>query len=187
VQLHHHSLSQLCLRRPEPRPIAEPLVLERSIARNGILFPVLVRPCGDRLFEVIDGEVRVFMGKLLSERATLVAGGATVPCLVVDAPTEHQRALWRLNANMHHALPADEFLDLCRAAGLPAPQAKPAAAIGNGQPNINDLLFEISIRRNGLRYARRMLRIIEAVRDFRDGTIGLPDTVEALRLSAGED
>ena len=191
VQFQTFRLAHLCLRRPEPRTIDDPLALERSIAGNGILFPVVVRAVAEQVYEVIDGEVRVFKAKLLQERGSLPNGFLQVPGLLVRAPTEPERALWRLMANMHHGLPDDELEELIRAVGLPSASGQPPRKADRSDarppPALDDLLFEISIRRHAMRSSRRMIRMLEVVRDFSDAAISLPEAVEGLRLSAGDD
>ncbi|MDD2765702.1 MAG: ParB/RepB/Spo0J family partition protein [Opitutaceae bacterium] len=185
MQWHHYPLNQLCLARPQPRTAPGSLALEKSISQNGITFPVIVHSLTPHLHEVIDGEIRVFTAKLLHERGRLSGVLLTIPCLVVEAPQSQDRALWRLMANMHHGLPEEEIEELCAAVGVKvgprAPSPPPVA--GTQAPRIDDLLFEMGIRRHSIRSAQRVIGIIEVIRDFCAAQIPLPDAVEALRRS----
>jgi ParB family transcriptional regulator, chromosome partitioning protein len=68
--------------RMQPEALAE---LAASIGRQGVIQPILVRPAGEGVFEIIAGERRF--------RAAQMAGLAEVPVVVRDVPDESALAM----------------------------------------------------------------------------------------------
>jgi ParB family transcriptional regulator, chromosome partitioning protein len=68
--------------RMQPEALAE---LAASIARQGVIQPILVRPAGDDVYEIIAGERRF--------RAAQMAGLAEVPVVLRDVPDESALAM----------------------------------------------------------------------------------------------
>lgn len=115
----------------EDAKIAE---LAASIASEGIIHPIVVKPAGKGTFEIVDGERRW--------RAAERAGLATVPCIVRDLG-EAEHALATVIANLQRVdltciEEARGFGNLRDAAGL-APEAI-AARVGRAPEYVKDAL-----------------------------------------------
>lgn len=88
-------------RNPQYQTEAQMASLRRSITRDGFLVPVLVRPIGGDLFEVVSGNHRVI--------AAREEGRADVPCVIVDM-TDAAAKRVAVNLNTIHGEPLPEQL-----------------------------------------------------------------------------
>lgn len=135
--------------------------LAQSIAANGVLQPLCVRPAGE-LFELISGERRL--------RASIIAGLSTVPCIICDA-NDKDSAVYALleniqRADLHYFEEAEALSKLLSDFALS--QSDAALLLGRSQPAISNKLrllkipepLREQIRRGGLseRHARSLLR-----------------------------
>ena len=135
--------------------------LAQSIAANGVLQPLCVRPAGE-CFELISGERRL--------RASKMAGLRTVPCIICDA-TDKYSAVFALLENiqrsdLHYFEEADALQSLLLEFSLS--QTEAAMLLGRSQAAISNKLrllrlpenIREQIRLNGLseRHARSLLR-----------------------------
>ena len=118
--------------------------LAQSIAANGVLQPLCVRPAGES-FELISGERRL--------RASVMAGLKTVPCIICDA-NDKDSAVYALleniqRADLHYFEEAEALEKLIHDFNLS--QSDAAMLLGRSQPAISNKL--------------RLLRIPSVVRD----------------------
>lgn len=133
--------------RHQPRKLFRAAELEglaQSIAANGVLQPLCVRPAGE-FFELISGERRL--------RASIMAGLKTVPCLICDA-NDKDSAVYALLENiqrsdLHYFEEAEALHKLITQFSLS--QSDAAMLLGRSQPAISNKL--------------RLLRIPEAIRE----------------------
>lgn len=135
--------------------------LAQSIAANGVLQPLCVRPAGER-FELISGERRL--------RASIMAGLKTVPCIICDA-SDKDSAVYALLENIQrsdlHFFEEAEALQ-CLLTQHSVSQTEAAALLGRSQAAVSNKLrllripvqIREQIRRGGLseRHARSLLR-----------------------------
>jgi len=183
-------LSQLCLRRPTPRKTSSDPELERSIIEDGILFPPLIRKLSDDVFEVIDGERRVGIAKDTHQRGRLKKEHEKVVCVVIEAPTNADVAYWRLVANLHNNLPSEEVTFLYEQIGqIPLPIAdhpEKFQGMGRYMDGLNDLIIGIARRKGSIRGSRRILMILEAIRDHFLYSLQVPETLARIRNAEGD-
>ncbi len=135
--------------------------LARSIAANGVLQPLCVRPAGE-CFELISGERRL--------RASRMAGLKAVPCIICDA-SDKDSAVYALLENIQrsdlHFFEEAEALQ-CLISQHSISQTEAAALLGRSQAAVSNKLrllripetIREQIRRSGLseRHARSLLR-----------------------------
>ena len=135
--------------------------LAQSIAVNGVLQPLCVRPAGE-YFELISGERRL--------RASKIAGLSTVPCIICDV-SDKDSAVFALleniqRADLHFFEEAEALCNLLNEFSLS--QTDAALILGRSQSAISNKLrllripvnIREQIRQSGLseRHARSLLR-----------------------------
>lgn len=158
------AIDKILPNRNQPRVIfkdAELQGLAASIAANGILQPLCVRPAGE-YFELISGERRL--------RAAKLAGLRSVPCLICDAD-DRNSALYALleniqRADLHYFEEAVALQNLIL--NFHISQTEAAAVLGRSDSFISNKLrllripsdIREQIIRHGLseRHARSLLR-----------------------------
>lgn len=187
-------LQQLALSTQTPRRAPDDLLLEELIAQFGIRRSIVVCQLGDRLYEVIDGERRVYMAKELARRDRLPYAKQSVPCVVVRITNPQERALWRLVCNTQSILPEASIRDLLSQAGvaftLPdgffTELREQNAPTSDDQP-IDRLLVELTRRKTAVRGGGRVLRILEIARAVNSNTMSLQAALDALRWASVEE
>lgn len=135
--------------------------LAQSIAANGVLQPLCVRPAGES-FELISGERRL--------RASILAGLKIVPCIICDA-SDKDSAVYALLENIQrsdlHFFEEAEAMQ-CLITQHSISQTEAAALLGRSQSAVSNKLrllripeaLREQIRHGGLseRHARSLLR-----------------------------
>lgn len=134
----------------QPRRDIHPEALEElaaSIRQQGIMQPVVVRPLGAGLYEIIAGERRW--------RAAQLAGLETIPALVRDAEDRDVVALALIeNLQREDLNPVEEALALQRLQKeFELTQQQVADAVGKSRSSITNLLRLLQLHRD----VRRML------------------------------
>lgn len=155
------------------------------IRSQGILWPVIARKIADRLFEVIDGERRVYRAQRLAERGGFPFERQSIPCLLVTPANAQQMALWRLTANAHTNLPAEEVEGLMQAAGLQGQSTRNKKHINGTAVEasgfLNDLINAVAQRRTVIRGGRRAVQILEVARNYSAGMTPFQDALDRIR------
>ena len=148
----------------QPRKVfaeEELLSLSASVAANGIIQPLSVRPAGE-YYEVISGERRL--------RAAVLAGLHRVPCIIYEAD-DRRSAVYALleniqRADLHFFEEAEAIQRLVNECGIP--QEKAAAVLGKSPAAVSNKLRLLRIPPNmrkvieenhlSERHARSLLR-----------------------------
>jgi len=138
--------------------------LASSIARHGVLQPVLVEPAEEGRYRLLIGERRL--------RAAVKAGLSTVPAVVLDEPLRPDEALEaRLVENLQR-----EGLD-------PLDEAEAYAALKEMGVKVSAIARRVGKSRPYVSKRMRLLRLHPAVRkDVREGTITPGHSQALLRL-----
>ncbi len=109
-QMHHLPVEFLQRGRYQPRRDMQPEALQEladSIKAQGVMQPIVVRPVGDKRYEIIAGERRW--------RASQLAGMETVPAIVRDVSDEAAIAMALIeNIQREDLNPVEEALSLKR-------------------------------------------------------------------------
>lgn len=136
-QIKHIPVEHIQRGKYQPRRDMEPESLQEladSIAAQGIMQPIVVRPVSDKKYEIIAGERRW--------RAAQLAELDTVPCLVRDVPDETALALALIeNIQRENLNPLEEAIALQRLQQeFELTQNEVAQAVGKSRSTIANLL-----------------------------------------------
>ncbi len=144
-QVHHIPVEHIKRGKYQPRRDIEPESLQEladSIAAQGIMQPIVVRPISSSKFEIIAGERRW--------RAAQMAGLETVPCLVRDVPDETAIALALIeNIQRENLNPVEEAIALQRLQEeFELTQKEVAQAVGKSRSTVTNLLRLLSLNKD---------------------------------------
>lgn len=187
------SLDQLTLQHPSARGAGEDFLFERSIAEDGIRFPLVVTSLGPKLYLVLDGERRLAVLKALIERSGKSNRDArAVDCLLVDAKTDRERAFWRFVSNMHRPLDEDEAALLrplvFGAESSVTPGCASVAPTSNLQAvdRMDSIITGLMNRRSAIRSSGRLIEAIEITRLYVLGHCGFQEAMDRMRKDLGD-
>lgn len=144
-QVRHIPVEHIQRGKYQPRRDMEPESLQEladSIAAQGIMQPIVVRPVSKTTFEIIAGERRW--------RAAQMAGLETVPCLVRDVPDETAIALALIeNIQRENLNPVEEAVALQRLQDeFELTQKEVAQAVGKSRSTVTNLLRLLSLNKD---------------------------------------
>ena len=141
-ELQHVPVELIQRGKYQPRRDMDPEALEElanSIRSQGVMQPIVVRPIGDKRFEIIAGERRW--------RATQLAGLDTVPAMVREVPDEAAIAMALIeNIQREDLNPLEEAMALQRLQQeFELTQQQVADAVGKSRVTVANLLRLISL------------------------------------------
>ncbi|MEX1033082.1 MAG: ParB/RepB/Spo0J family partition protein [Cellvibrionaceae bacterium] len=140
--LNHIPLDQIQRGKYQPRRDIQPEALEElaeSIRAQGVMQPIVIRPVGDRRYEIIAGERRW--------RAAQLAGLDRIPALIKDVPDEAAIAMALIeNIQREDLNPIEEAFALKRLQDeFELTHQEVAAAVGKSRTTVTNLLRLISL------------------------------------------
>ena len=168
----------LSMRRGYSR--AELAALSRSIERNGILQPLIVRFVTNYDFELISGERRL--------RAAVMVGYTSVPCIILHC-SKRQSAVYSLVENVQRESPgnfekAESLRTLIDDFGFSEEQA--ASQLGITQRSVREYLSILEFSEAERRLIRRSNMSVEKLNDILK-TVAPADRRKELSKSAETD
>jgi ParB family chromosome partitioning protein len=157
----------------QPRRDMSPEALEdlsNSIKMQGVMQPIIIRPIGDKKYEIIAGERRW--------RASQIAGLDKVPVIIKDVPDEAAIAMALIeNIQREDLNPIEEAFALQRLQQeFELTQQEVADAVGKSRTTVTNLLRLMSLKED----VRKMLEHGDIEMGHARAILGLPQQVQSM-------
>jgi ParB family transcriptional regulator, chromosome partitioning protein len=147
--------------------------LAASIRVQGVMQPIVVRPVGDKRYEIIAGERRW--------RASQLAGLDTIPAVIRDVPDEAAIAMSLIeNIQRENLNPIEEAVALSRLqAEFNLTQQEVADAVGKSRTTVTNLLRLMALKDD----VRRLLEHGDIEMGHARALLGLPESQQSRAAS----